>query len=221
MKDIPMAFPTPATKIYLDAASDDPKAARPELASLVDKFNQLLTEVKATTGQQAYDMAWPLHSIMTLDWDSEPQVPDGITASWTAIGSGRFLKTVSSGAGVVGGSSSATTGSAGSHSHGGETAGHALTVGQLPAHQHYVARNTAGNGTALSASNSLAFKDETFADNDYQLTGVSGAANVGESSATGSGSTHKHTISADGSHTHTVAINDPPHFKVRAWRRTA
>lgn len=37
-----MALPTSATKVHLDSSTDDPKQARGELASLVDKFNALL-----------------------------------------------------------------------------------------------------------------------------------------------------------------------------------
>ena len=45
-----MVLPSPATKVHLDAATDDPKQARSELATNVDKFNQLLTEVSAIGG---------------------------------------------------------------------------------------------------------------------------------------------------------------------------
>jgi hypothetical protein len=37
-----MALPSNATKVHLDSSTDDPKQARGELASLVDKFNALL-----------------------------------------------------------------------------------------------------------------------------------------------------------------------------------
>ena len=40
-----MTLPTAATKVHLDAATDDPKQARAELASLVDKFNDTLTHL--------------------------------------------------------------------------------------------------------------------------------------------------------------------------------
>lgn len=36
-----MALPSDATKAHLDSSTDDPKQARAELASLVDKFNSL------------------------------------------------------------------------------------------------------------------------------------------------------------------------------------
>ena len=44
-----MTLPASATKVYLDAATDDPKQARPELADLVDKFNALLTHLNLST----------------------------------------------------------------------------------------------------------------------------------------------------------------------------
>jgi hypothetical protein len=44
-----MTLPASATKVHLDAATDDPKQARPELADLVDKFNALLTHLNLST----------------------------------------------------------------------------------------------------------------------------------------------------------------------------
>lgn len=40
-----MTLPAAATKVHLDAATDDPKQARAELADLVDKFNDTLTHL--------------------------------------------------------------------------------------------------------------------------------------------------------------------------------
>ena len=40
-----MTLPTNASKANLDSATDDPKLARPDLADLVDKFNDLLTHL--------------------------------------------------------------------------------------------------------------------------------------------------------------------------------
>lgn len=36
-----MALPSDATKVHLDASTDDPKQARGELVDLIDKFNAL------------------------------------------------------------------------------------------------------------------------------------------------------------------------------------
>lgn len=44
-----MSLPTAATKTHLDAASDDPKQARAELAALVDTVNALLTHLGLST----------------------------------------------------------------------------------------------------------------------------------------------------------------------------
>ena len=44
-----MTLPTNASKANLDAATDDPKLARPDLADLVDKFNDLLTHLNLST----------------------------------------------------------------------------------------------------------------------------------------------------------------------------
>ena len=44
-----MALPTAASKDHLDAATDDPKLARAELASLVDKVNAIITHLGLST----------------------------------------------------------------------------------------------------------------------------------------------------------------------------
>jgi hypothetical protein len=44
-----MTLPTNASKANLDSATDDPKLARPDLADLVDKFNDLLTHLNLST----------------------------------------------------------------------------------------------------------------------------------------------------------------------------
>ena len=44
-----MTLPTSASKANLDSATDDPKLARPDLADLVDKFNDLLTHLNLST----------------------------------------------------------------------------------------------------------------------------------------------------------------------------
>lgn len=44
-----MTLPTNASKANLDSATDNPKLARPDLADLVDKFNDLLTHLNLST----------------------------------------------------------------------------------------------------------------------------------------------------------------------------
>jgi hypothetical protein len=44
-----MTLPTNASKANFDSATDDPKLARPDLADLVDKFNDLLTHLNLST----------------------------------------------------------------------------------------------------------------------------------------------------------------------------
>ena len=44
-----MTLPTNASKANLDSATDDPKLARPDLADLVDKFNDLLAHLNLST----------------------------------------------------------------------------------------------------------------------------------------------------------------------------
>lgn len=44
-----MTLPSPATKVHLDAATDDPRQARTELAALVDALNGILTHLGLST----------------------------------------------------------------------------------------------------------------------------------------------------------------------------
>lgn len=90
-----------------------------------------------------------------------------------------------------------TTSSAGAHTHGASTGGTALTVDQLPPHQHsYTAARvtaTAGSGTATGSST-------TVAESTTLTTSI------------GASATHTHAISSDGAHTHTATIDNRPSF---------
>jgi len=64
-----------------------------------------------------------------------------------------------------------------------------LTESQLPAHDHFVAGTTTGNGTALSSSNYLAGDDVSFGTvKNYELSGRDTVPSIGLTSETGSGS---------------------------------
>jgi microcystin-dependent protein len=93
----------------------------------------------------------------------------------------------------------------GSHSHSVTISGTALTEAQLPAHTHFVASSTtSGNSTITSADVTAAVKT-TEGDSNYRMVSAPGAANVGKTSAVGSGEAHTHTGSADAStHSHSV-----------------
>lgn len=99
---------------------------------------------------------------------------------------------------VSGGAISATTTSAGSHDHGGETSAHALTVAEMPSHHH-----PAGNG---DDSWNLSF--------GFAQGGFPGAYSQGSDEFTasvGGDEAHSHGISAGGVHTHDIQIT-PPYY---------
>lgn len=64
-----------------------------------------------------------------------------------------------------------------------------LTTAQIPSHQHFVARAAAGT-SALSSTNTLNEEAGYGSNASYTLAGGTGAASIGLSSSTGSGSAH-------------------------------
>jgi microcystin-dependent protein len=98
-----------------------------------------------------------------------------------------------------GGGHTHTENTAGSHSHGGTSGLHALTLAQIPAHTHsYSALNTTGPHPTGSGS-----------------TEARGNVTTNTSGSAGSGQAHNHTISLDGSHSHTInAVGDHTHSAV-------
>lgn len=121
---------------------------------------------------------------------------------------------------TTGGAASATTSSAGAHSHTGTTGGTALTTAQLPAHTHTGTTSEAGSHRHLEGAH-VEFGTGDFIAATNRNTG---AASDGEryyteyagdhthtftTDATGSGEAHAHTISSDGAHTHTVDTLPP------------
>jgi hypothetical protein len=103
--------------------------------------------------------------------------------------------------GATGGTANAsiTVVSAGSHSHGGNTALHTLTIGQMPSHTHTSASSfitDGGSGVTLHRAGQTNFGT---------------AAVIGAN--TGSGQGHSHTINSDGAHSHTAYSTDlPPYY---------
>jgi microcystin-dependent protein len=72
----------------------------------------------------------------------------------------------------------------------GGTESHTLTEAELASHTHFIASNTGDTSTALSASNFLSNKGNFGSSNNYILAGVSGGAQHGKTSSTGSGTAH-------------------------------
>ncbi len=83
----------------------------------------------------------------------------------------------------------ASTSADGAHAHGTATGSTVLTVGQLPAHHHDILNGVVQSGSGIAGTGG----------------GVAGYGDL-VSNDTGGGEGHAHTISSDGSHTHTVTV---------------
>jgi hypothetical protein len=114
-------------------------------------------------------------------------------------------------AGTVG--NTIATGSINSTTSTGTVGGTALTEAQLPSHRHFIAANdTVVSTPALSASNYVAYRrSDTNNSPNYTLTGtIDVDATLGLSGATGSGSTHTHSLTMN-SHSHTLTMDTHNH----------
>ena len=93
----------------------------------------------------------------------------------------------------TGGTSTPTTAISGAHKHTGNTGAHALTVGQIPAHTHpFFAPQFSGSKTI-----------------DTDPGGNQSTGETNNTGSAGSGQSHRHTISSDGGHTHTISDLQP------------
>ena len=79
--------------------------------------------------------------------------------------------------------------------------GHALTIGQLPSHSHYVASGGGGTSGALSGSNYVDFNVNYSTNNNYILYGTTVGPDRGVTNYTGSNETHAHTFTGT-AHSH-------------------
>lgn len=118
-----------------------------------------------------------------------------------------------------------TTNAGGDHSHGGNTGDHALTTGQIPSHSHYLIGNATGSNNLTGSNHVVKYSGDNDSMEDYRLFGSNTNPSLGQSSSTGSGNAHKHTISNSGTHTHAftsdAANGLPPYYTVALWKRTA
>jgi hypothetical protein len=81
----------------------------------------------------------------------------------------------------------------GSHSHGGITQSHVLTISEIPAHNHF------GGGTLVSSPGTGTFWTSIPLSTTQPLSLIT-------ETTTGGGAGHTHGISADGNHTHAVTV---------------
>lgn len=110
---------------------------------------------------------------------------------------GRFILADPTGSNTGGSyTGSAATSAAGSHSHGGATGDHALTIAEMPAHTHTIPNFLVASGGS-----------------HFTLGGGGDQVLSGQSTgATGSGAVHNHPIVSDGGHSHTVTMTIVPNY---------
>lgn len=119
--------------------------------------------------------------------------------------------------GDTGGATTDESTAAGAHDHGGTVSAVALSLAQMPAHEHLLfndVENTGGSGDPLPTANQYVTGSGRRGGTDRQyvmMASVGGAANIGKSSSAGSGATHSHTLTSEADHTHTVDII-PPYY---------
>jgi microcystin-dependent protein len=95
---------------------------------------------------------------------------------------------------------SAGSSSTGSHSHSGNTGATALSVAQMPAHQH-------GNGIVDDNADGIMWRGTQPASGATKGVSTSGGANIeGITESKGAGQAHSHAISVDGSHSHDINV---------------
>ena len=110
-------------------------------------------------------------------------------------------------AGTIG--STTSTGSVGATTDTGTVGDTALSIAQIPAHDHFVASATTGSGT-LTNTNYLRQAFDGTTNLDYSLKGFSTAPTIGLTSQSGSGSTHTHSLTMN-SHSHSLSMNAHNH----------
>lgn len=118
--------------------------------------------------------------------------------------------------GATGGATSVTTSSNGAHDHTGSAGSTVLTESQIPAHTHTGTTSTNGDH-AHNYSTGTTFSGAGYTAGGARYDGPVGATTTTNgahnhtftTNSTGGGTGHTHSISSDGTHTHTVATLPP------------
>ena len=198
----------------------DPPIGAPERATRLKNVNDIERRMMAAireigdwltlvaggqniSAQDLYDMYWPIGSeriylsgAASTNFNIGATPEDPVYARWqqvTGLGGAYFIGngTFAPLGEVTSGSNNLTINAGGDHNHGGNTAGHALTTNQLPAHNHglNIYQNANPNGDQIASA------------------AGSGTPSSRTTNNTGGGQAHSHGIAASGTHTHTGTIS--------------
>ena len=148
--------------------------------------------------QQEYDIRHPVGDTVLRRVTTAPEVPDGVTATWTRTTTESFLR-VESGTPTTAGSASFNTGST------------TLSESQIPSHTHQLVGAGEFDAGALGSSDAIAEQASLGGFDSYTLKGDSSTPTLGRSSATGGGGGHTHTVASANILARTYAV----------WERTA
>ena len=142
---------------------------------------------KKTRGNASLELAYPVNSIYMSYSSTSPATLFGGT--WSALPTGKFLRIGTGG----------TEGGSDTHLH--STAAVALTIAQMPSHNHRAKSPTTGTAGGVKSGFDVWRTGGAF-NSDYMIEN------------TGSGATHGHGNTGS-------ASNVPAFYEVYAWRRTA
>jgi hypothetical protein len=168
----------------------------------IDDLEDVVTDMDGSV-QDFYDGLYPLGRIILMGTDTDPNVglPTGVTATWTALNANYMLVTVAAGAGDYNAASLASA-LDGAHDHGGVTGSHVLTIDEIPSHHHQWLGLTTGSSGS------------------YGSGGNASSCGWHDTTSTGGGLGHTHTITAAATHNHAIT-GLPANYEVIAWQRTA
>lgn len=104
------------------------------------------------------------------------------------------------------------TGSIGSTTSTGTIGGTAISIAQMPSHQHYLAAavGTGSSSPSLNASQYISTYNSAGGNISYDFQGTATGASIGLSSAQGSSQAHDHSLSMN-AHNHSLSMNAHNH----------